>query len=80
MISQAIERFTEPRGEFTLVIEGKVEKNKPLLTQDIERQLSRMRLSGVTAKEAIASLAGETGLSKKDLYRAWLKLKVLDIA
>jgi len=80
MISQAIERFTEPRGEFTLVIEGKVEKDKPLLTQDIERQLSRMRLSGVTAKEAIASVAGETGLSKKELYRAWLKLKVLDIA
>ena len=78
MISQAIERFTEPRGEFTLVIEGKVEKDKPLLTQDIERQLSRMRLSGVTAKEAIASVAGETGLSKKELYRAWLKLKVLD--
>ena len=80
MISQAIEHFTEPRGEFTLVIEGKVEKDKPLLTQDIERQLSRMRLSGVTAKEAIASVAGETGLSKKELYRAWLKLKVLDIA
>ena len=72
-ISQAIEHFTEPRGEFTLVIEGKVEKDKPLLTQDIERQLSRMRLSGVTAKEAIASVAGETGLSKKELYRAWLK-------
>jgi DNA-binding phage protein len=33
-----------------------------------------MRLSGVMAKEAIARVAGETGLSKKELYRAWLKL------
>ena len=72
-ISQAIEHFTEPRGEFTLVIEGKVETNKPQLTEDIGRQLHRMRLSGVTAKEAIAKVAGETGLSKKELYRAWLK-------
>ena len=73
-ISQAIEYFAEPRGEFTLVIEGKREKNKPLLTEDIERQLHQLRLSGVTAKEATTRVAGETGLSKKELYRAWLKL------
>ena len=73
-ISQAIEHFTEPRGEFTLVIEGKGEKKKPRLTEDIERQLHQMRLSGVTAKEAISGVAGETGLAKKELYRAWLKL------
>ncbi len=73
-INQAIEHFTEPRGEFTLVIEGKAEKNKPQLTEDIEGQLHQMRLSGVTAKEAIARVAGKTGLSKKELYRAWLKL------
>ncbi len=33
-----------------------------------------MRLLGVTAKEAIARVAGETGLSRKELYRAWLKI------
>ncbi len=73
-ISQAIEHFTEPRGEFTLVIEGKSEKDKPQLTEDIERRLHNMRLSGVTAKEAITEVAGDTGLSKKELYRAWLRL------
>ena len=71
-VSQAIEHFTEPRGEFTLIIEGK-EGKKPQLTEDIERQLHHMRLSGITAKEAIAGVAGKTGLSKKELYRAWLK-------
>jgi len=73
-INQAIEHFTEPRGEFTLVIEGRGEKDKPQLTEDIERRLHQMHLSGVMAKEAIATVAGETGLSKKELYRAWLKL------
>jgi len=72
--SQAIKHFTEPRGEFTLVIEGREKGNKPQLTEDIERQLHEMQLSGVTAKEAIAKVTAETGLSKKELYRAWLKL------
>jgi len=72
-ISQAIEHFTEPRGEFSLVIEGKREESKPQLTEDIERQLHHMRQSGITAKEAIAKVAGETGLSKKELYRAWIR-------
>ena len=71
-ISQAIEHFTEPRGEFTLVIEGKEGKDKPQLTEDVEKQLHHMRYSGITAKDAIARVAGETGLSKKELYRAWL--------
>jgi len=73
-ISQAIEHFTQPRGEFTLVIEGKGEKEKPQLTEAVERQLHSLRQSRVTAKEAIARVAGETGLSKRELYRAWLKL------
>ena len=73
-ISQAIEHFTEPRGEFTLVIEGKKERDKLQFTEDVERELDDMRLSGVAAKEAIAKVAGETGLSKKELYRAWLRL------
>ena len=72
--SQALEYFTRPRGEFTLVIEGKGEKEKPELTQDIEQKLRHLHLSGVIAKEAIAKARRETGLSKKELYRAWLKL------
>jgi len=73
-ISQAIEHFNEPRGEFTLVVEGRGGKDKPQLTEDIERQLHHLRQSGATAKEAIARMSKETGLSRKELYRAWLKL------
>jgi 16S rRNA (cytidine1402-2'-O)-methyltransferase len=73
-ISEAIEHFTEPRGEFTLVVEGKKTTAKPQLTNDIERQLRKMRLSGVPAKEAIVRVGKETGLSRKELYQAWLKL------
>jgi len=73
-IRQAQERFTAPRGEFTLIIEGNKEKAKPQLTRDIIKQLEALRASGATAREAVAKVASETRLSKKELYRAWLKL------
>jgi len=73
-VSQAIDHFSEPKGEFTLVIEGKGRGTEKQLTEDVERQLRQLRLSGLTAKEAIARITGETRLSRKELYRAWLKL------
>ena len=73
-ISEAINHFTEPRGEFTLVVEGRGNKEKPVLTEDIEKQLHRLYLTGSTAREAIAVVADATGLSKKTLYQAWLRL------
>ena len=72
-VSQAMEQFAEPRGEFTLVIAGKQEKDKPRLTADIQRQLNDMRCSGAGAKEAVFRVAEETGLSKKELYQSWLR-------
>ena len=72
-ISQAMEHFTQPRGEFTLVIEG-TRDEKPRLTVNIEQQLRQMRQSGLTAKEAVARVARDTGLSKRELYRTWLEV------
>ena len=73
-VSQAAAHFAGPRGEFTLVIEGRREQDRPQITEDIERQLRDMRLSGMPAKEAVATVAGETGLSRRELYRTWLRM------
>ncbi len=73
-ISQAVGHFTEPIGEFTLVIEGKREEKHLKSNDDIEKRLRHMYQSGVRAKEAIAGVADETGLSRRELYRAWLKM------
>jgi 16S rRNA (cytidine1402-2'-O)-methyltransferase len=72
-LSQAITHFAEPRGEFTLVIAGAREVQKPQLTEAVKKRLREMRRGGVGAKEAVAKVAEETKLSKKELYRAWLK-------
>ncbi len=73
-VGEAIKHFTAPRGEFTLIIEGKRTKEKPQLTDAIERKLHELYLGGASAKEAISVVAGETGLKRKALYQTWLKL------
>jgi 16S rRNA (cytidine1402-2'-O)-methyltransferase len=73
-VSQAQQYFKGPRGEFTLVIEGKRNEEKPQITSNVSKQLNNLKASGATAKEATTRMALETGLSKRELYRAWLKL------
>jgi 16S rRNA (cytidine1402-2'-O)-methyltransferase len=74
-ISDALDHFMKPRGEFTLVIEGAVDETKNVSTKDLETMVRGMRKSGKTAREAIGILSQQTGLSRKELYRAWLKQK-----
>lgn len=73
-LSQAIGYFSLPRGEFTLVVAGSPEDVKPEINKEIEKRLHEMRYSGMPAKEAIAQIAGETGLSKKTLYQTWIRI------
>jgi 16S rRNA (cytidine1402-2'-O)-methyltransferase len=70
-----VEHFQQPRGEFTLVIEGYKGARKPASASKLEQELRRLHQRGVTARDAISPLALTTGLSKKELYRAWLELK-----
>jgi 16S rRNA (cytidine1402-2'-O)-methyltransferase len=73
-VSEAQRHFTAPRGEFTLVIAGRGSREKPAVTEDTEEQLLRLRREGATAREAVAAVAGATGLPRRELYKTWLKL------
>lgn len=72
-LSQAIEHFAQPKGEFTLVIEGKI-GNKPEVDEQIEMELNKLYRQGAGAKEAVARLSETSGVSKKKLYQTWLRL------
>ena len=43
------------------------------MTGAIGEKLHSLHLAGVPAKDAIAAMAAETGLSKRELYRVWLE-------
>jgi 16S rRNA (cytidine1402-2'-O)-methyltransferase len=72
-ISQAISHFTRPKGEFTLVMQG-CEIKKPEINISIEDTLNELFKDGLTAKEAVSQLHDSSGVPKKKLYQAWLKL------
>jgi 16S rRNA (cytidine1402-2'-O)-methyltransferase len=71
-LSQALEHFTQPRGEFTLVIEGG-SATEPEIGQEIEKELLKLYRQGAGAREAVARLSESSGIPKKKLYQAWLK-------
>jgi len=74
---EALAHFTEPRGEFTLVVEGAAGTAMGLAArseaeQEARKQLSGLRREGVKAREAVRAVAEGTGLPHRDVYGLWL--------
>ncbi len=74
-LTEAIKHFSSPRGEFTLVVAGKGEPAAPGIDADVEKRLRQLRNSGMAAKTAIGQISLETGLAKRALYQAWIKVR-----
>jgi 16S rRNA (cytidine1402-2'-O)-methyltransferase len=74
-VREAIEHFQEPRGEFTIVIEGGKEEATATLTGEIENEIRVLQQQGVPARDGVARLSAATGLPRKELYQAWLMVK-----
>jgi len=72
-LSQALAHFQHPRGEFTLIVAGQ-KPQQAELTPDVEEQLRQLKAKGKSARDAIAQVASNTGLTRKQLYRVWLKV------
>jgi 16S rRNA (cytidine1402-2'-O)-methyltransferase len=72
-VSVAMAHFSTPKGEFTLVIDGNREEAPKEMTKEIEQKMHNLRASGVSSREAITAMMVETGLTKRELYRAWLE-------
>ncbi len=73
-VSGAIAHFAEPRGEFTLVLEGRLRPQDRPAMSDVEARLRELRERGSSVREAILKLSKETGISRRELYRLWLRL------
>jgi 16S rRNA (cytidine1402-2'-O)-methyltransferase len=75
IISESIGHFRQPKGEFTIVIEGGTRESKVALTADIEDEIGALQQQGVPARKAIARLSATTGVTRKKLYQSWLAVK-----
>jgi len=76
-LSEALAHFQEPRGEFTLVIEGSAETPGPTerVTDAARQEARRLRSAGLPARRAVAQLSQAFGLSRREAYRLWLDQK-----
>jgi 16S rRNA (cytidine1402-2'-O)-methyltransferase len=74
-VTKAIERFQQPRGEFTLVIEGAGEQRSAPSAAVIDRDLRALRKRGVRARAAVREVAERSGASRQAVYRRWIALE-----
>jgi 16S rRNA (cytidine1402-2'-O)-methyltransferase len=72
-LSEALDRFSEPRGEFTLVIAGAPPAVGHATSEaEIDRRLRALARRGARAREAVRAVAEATGASRQAVYRRWL--------
>ena len=77
-VTEAIDYFDVPRGEFTIVLEGgpgtkSNSKNKCIQNyQEILDLCTLMRSDGVRVKEAVSLIVDKTGISRQKVYSMWL--------
>ncbi len=72
--SEALRHFEQPRGEFTIVIEGCKESSDDDTELDAlaSTLLHRLRRQGTGAKHAVSHVTAVTGLSRRQVYKLWL--------
>jgi 16S rRNA (cytidine1402-2'-O)-methyltransferase len=70
-LSDAVEHFKskDPRGEFTLVISGKMKEERIVWTEEeLLKAIKKELKAGKPAKEISVELAEQSGWNKKDVY------------
>ena len=77
--SDALDYFTEPRGEFTIVI-GPVALAQPTqpasqdeLMETARQTLAERRAAGTRGRDAVAEVVAATGLPRRAVYALWVK-------
>jgi len=76
-LRQAVESYQDryPRGEYTLIVEGKLSiEGKPLSTEDLKRELKELIESGMSRSKASQELAQVTTFPRKYLYKLALEV------
>jgi 16S rRNA (cytidine1402-2'-O)-methyltransferase len=74
-VSAAIDHFTEPRGEFTLVIEGDTGHVPEADDEELRSELRRLREAGVSARDAATQVARRTGVARRRVYTLAIELE-----
>ena len=70
----ALDRFSEPKGEFTVVMEGKKAEDAEVSDESIVSALRAVASEGFTGRQLTAESARRTGASRSRVYRLRLTM------
>ncbi|PKB67952.1 MAG: 16S rRNA (cytidine(1402)-2'-O)-methyltransferase [SAR202 cluster bacterium Io17-Chloro-G3] len=75
-ISEAINHFSEPRGEYTFVITGASLSSEPssLLLESVATDLQKLKAEGALAREAVKAISEKYRLPRRRVYAMWLQV------
>ncbi len=71
-VSQALEHFDGPRGEFTIIMEGARAPEPGPDPSWASAELGRLKAEGARARDAVDAVAAATGRRKAELYKLWV--------
>ena len=74
-VMEACVYFEQPKGEFSIIVEGNIEEKAQINSNEVHYQLMKLKKSGLSAKEALSMVAMNSEVSHRELYREWLQLK-----
>ena len=81
-IAAALAHFTNPRGEFVLVVAGSAVVKEADAPEELaanfaaaREQLMQNIQAGMRARAAVATVTAATGLPHREVYRLWLELR-----
>lgn len=72
--AQLRNRFPEPRGEFTIVVEGGREAAAAVDAAEMRAFLAGHLRSGASARDAVAAAVARFGVARRAAYAAWQEL------
>ena len=70
-VGEALAHFAEPRGEFTVVLEGPRKAKAAPDEALVRQQLAALKGKGVSRRDAAAEVAQQTGVPRRVAYRLW---------
>jgi 16S rRNA (cytidine1402-2'-O)-methyltransferase len=73
-VGEAIRHFDEPRGEFTIILEGASSDREEPSEEAVTNELRRLKDEGATAKDATTAVAEAMGIPRRKAYQLWLQL------
>lgn len=74
-VTEALEHFNTPRGEFVVVVAGAAEAmGIGVDSSAVSRALAQLKRAGATRRDAVEKVTQAYAISKRESYRLWLEL------